>query len=75
MLKARGNTSRFYLSELFNHSSGELIPETVCLGIRVFQELSLLEQHIMEGILEIKLREDGERTSLEDSPLFRSLAQ
>ncbi len=75
MLKARGNTSRLYLSELFNHSNGELIPEIVCLGIRVFQELSLLEQHIMEGILEIKLREDGERTSLEDSPLFRSLAQ
>ncbi len=75
-LKANAESCRIKLSDLFSpHSFENLPPETICLSLRVLAELSLLDVHIMGNIVHIDLHENGEKASLEDSPLFRQLSR
>ncbi len=48
-------------------------PMKLCLGIRILSELSLLDVSIINGRVMCCARDNGEKTELDKSPLFRLL--
>ncbi|MEG1316861.1 MAG: hypothetical protein RSC86_05750 [Oscillospiraceae bacterium] len=52
---------------------GTLEPVKICLCLRIFNELKLLSLDEQNGRVSVLIRDNAEKTALENSPLFRLL--
>lgn len=62
-------------SELFGGETFSVGPVSLCLCLKVFEELGLINVKTADDVISVHICENSSKTDLEKSPLFRRLAK